>query len=249
MENDELLRRAEDLSARCEKNCEITSSFFLTPAQQMLLQKWSAYGTDCQFLLHGGGGECERKAAFFLPYYMDAGDFDAEEYISCIRLKAGFGEPGHRDYLGAALGLGIRREWLGDIWIKGQTAYIFCLPGVEKHLLFSLDKVGRYGVKAEKVLLSAAEAPERHVKKVSFTVKNPRLDAVAAGMFNLSRTECAKLIETGLASLNYEECLRCDARIKEGDIISLRGFGKGSVAAYGGVSKKGRQFMEAEVWK
>ena len=244
MENDELLRRAEDLARRSEKNGEITHSLFLTPAEQARIKKWAQYETAGTVLFHGGREQTERRAAFFLPYWMDEADFDASEHIRCVEVVSGFGEPGHRDYLGAALGLGIDRQWLGDIWIDGSRAYIFCLPSVEGHLLASLDKVGRSGVKTRSVALDAAPAPEPRRKRVSFTVKSPRLDAAAAGLFSLSRTECARLIAAGEVSLNYEPCLRPDTVVKEGDVLSLRGHGKGEINAFGGVSRKGRMFVE-----
>ena len=68
-------------------------------------------------------------------------------------------------------------------------------------------------------------------------------------MFHLSRTESAKQISAGNVSLNYEQCLRADCRIKEGDVISLRGGGKGSVTGTGGTSRKGRLFVYADIYK
>ena len=246
MENDELLRRAEDLARRSGKNGEITHSLFLTPAEQARIKKWAQSGAEGRVLFHGGREQTERRAAFFLPYWMDEEDFDPSDYIRCVEAVSGFGEPGHRDYLGAALGLGLDRQWLGDIWINGGTAYIFCLPSVEGHLLSSLDKVGRFGVKVRSVSLGEAPAPEVRRRRVSFTVKSPRLDAAAAGLFSLSRTECARLIAAGDVSLNYEPCLRPDAAVKEGDVLSLRGHGKGEISAFGGLSRKGRMFLECE---
>ncbi|MDO4815154.1 MAG: YlmH/Sll1252 family protein [Bacillota bacterium] len=249
MENDELIKRAEDLRARCERQVCVTHTAFLTPAEQYALEKWAKFTPDCKMLLFGGHEECERKAAFFLPFYMEKEDFDASEYISVLRAKAGFGEPGHRDYMGAILGLGIKREWLGDIWVKGETAEIFCLPSVERHLLDSLDKVGRYGVKMSKASLNELEAPQRKVKHVTFSVKSLRFDAVVAGMFNLSRTAAAGYISAGDASLNYSQCLKTDAPVHEGDVISLRGCGKGIVGAEGGKSRKDRIFVNADIFK
>lgn len=248
MENSELIRRAEDLAARCEKQSTVTHTAFLTPAEQYELEKWAKYSPDCGLLLWGGHEACERKAAFFLPFYMDKESFDASEYISVLHAKAGFGEPGHRDYMGAALGLGIKREWLGDIWVKGPEAELFCLNSVERHLLDSLDKVGRYGVKMSKGSLDDLTAPERKVKQVSFSVKSLRFDAVTAGMFNLSRSSAADFIAAGEASLNYAQCLKVDAPIHEGDVISLRGKGKGIVGKETGRSKKDRIFLSAEIF-
>ena len=76
-----------------------------------------------------------------------------------------------------------------------------------------------------------------------------RLDAVAAGMFCVSRTEAAKLISEGRVSLNYIECLRTDAGVKEHDVISIRGFGKGEITEIGGTTRRGRQFVNAEIYK
>jgi RNA-binding protein YlmH len=93
--------------------------------------------------------------------------------------------------------------------------------------------------------------PERKVQTEStnFSVMSMRLDAVAAGMFHLSRTEAAKQIAAGNVSLNYSQCLKTDCQIKDGDIISLKGHGKGTVSGTGGTSKKGRLFVYAEIYK
>lgn len=249
MENDELIKRAEDLTRRCEKTAAVTHTAFLTPAEQFVLTQWAGRMPDCNMLLFGGHPDCERRAAFFLPFYMEKEDFDATEYICALKTKAFFGEPAHRDYMGAIMGLGIKREWLGDIWVKGDIATIFLMYGVERHLSGSLDKVGRYGVRISPVALSEVEAPERRVKQVSFSVKSMRFDAVAAGMFGLSRSSAAGFIAAGEASLNYSQCVKADAAVREGDVISLRGCGKGVVGAEGGMSRKGRIFVNAEIYK
>ena len=248
-EHSELIRRAEDLAERCERQSIVTATAFLTPAEQYELSRWAERNPDSGLLLSGGQDGCERKRAFFLPYWMPPEDFDLSEHIHAIRLNAFYGEPGHRDYLGAAMGLGIQREWLGDIRILGTTAYIFCLPSVERLLLDELAKVGRVSVKTAACSLQDVPAPERKVKPVSFTVKSLRLDAVASSMFGLSRTAAAELIRLGAASLNYAPCDKTDAPVKEGDVISLRGKGKGVLTEIGGRSRKDRLFVRAEIYQ
>lgn len=246
MENQEFTKRITDLADRCERTGSVTYTGFLTPAEQYALK---ALHIPAEVTMHltGGGEGCERQIAFFLPWYLPAEDFDPSEYIRAVKLTAYFGEPGHRDYMGAALGLGIKREWVGDIRVMGAECYIFCLPSVEPLLLDELDKVGRYGVKASSLPLGDVPAPERKVKTVTFTVKSLRLDAVTGAMFGLSRTAAADLIRMGAASLNYTECDKVDAPVKEGDVISLRGHGKGTLAAQGGKSRKDRIFLTAEI--
>lgn len=139
MEED-LLRRAADLAERCERTATVTSTAFLTPAEQYALTNWARH-CDCTLVLHGGGAGCERRAAFFLPFYLAAEDFDPAEHLCAVHFSAPFGAPGHRDYLGAILGLGIRREWVGDILVQEHGAYVFCLPSVAPALL-ELEQVG-----------------------------------------------------------------------------------------------------------
>ena len=248
MENEDLFRRVLDLSAQCEKRSCVTNTVFLTPAECFdLRQRRPALG-DVKLLLHGGSPVCERQVAFFLPFYMEEKDLDVGEAIKAVRIRSFFGTPGHRDYLGAILGLGIERDRIGDILIVDDTAVVFCLAPVAPVLLTELEKVGRYGVKTEEIPLSDVPAPEKRVKKMSFTVKSLRLDAVAGNLFGLSRTSAAELIRLGAVSLNYSVCEKTDAPVREGDVISIRGKGKGSITQVGGRSRKDRLFIEAELW-
>ena len=249
MENNELLRRAEDLRSRAERSGTVTHSGFLTPAERVQVEAWARQqGSGCRPVFFGGRPVCERQAVFFLPEYLEPEELDAGETIRAMHLTAAFGSPGHRDYMGAILGMGVGREWVGDIWVKDNEAWVFCMSSVLRHLL-SIDKVGRYGVKAEELPPDRVPAPERKVQEKSFSVQSLRLDAVVGGMFNLSRTEAARQISAGNVSLNYLESDKTDCAIHEGDIVSLRGAGKGCVSSLGGTSRKGRLFVYAEIYK
>ncbi len=179
---------------------------------------------------------------------MDPEEFDPSEYIRAIRIEAHFGTPGHRDYLGAVLGLGVRRESIGDIRIQDDTACLFCLPAVQQLLLDEFKKAGRVSVTVSPCSLPDVPAPVIRTRTLTFTVKSLRLDAVAGSMFGLSRTAAAELIRQGAASLNYSVCEKTDAPVEEGDIISLKGYGKGCLKSIGGKSRKDRLFVETEVY-
>ena len=247
MEKSDLLKRGEDLARRCEQKTILTNTGFLSPAERWALE----HDPDlrlCRMVFSGGYPDAERTMAFFLPEYMEESELDLTEHIRCLKLKAAFGEPGHRDYMGAILGMGVGREWVGDILAQGETAYVLCQPSVLRHLL-SIEKVGRCGVRAEEIPLSEIPCQQRKTQERSFTGMSPRLDAVCAGMFRISRTESARQIEAGLVSLNYTECLKTDQQVSEGDVLSLRGTGKGKLIAFGGNSRKGRIFVTAEIYQ
>ncbi len=247
METKELIRRAEDLARRCEQKSCLTRTGFLSPAERYALEHAPSLRTS-RMVFEGGRPEAERTMAFFLPDWLGEDGPELSEHLRCLRVRAAFGEPGHRDYMGAILGMGVGREWVGDILVQGDTAWVICQASVLRHLE-SIDKVGRFAVRAEEVPLSELPAPERRSEERRFTVMSARLDAVCAGLFHLSRSECARQIAAGTVNLNYVECLRPDAPVKEGDVLSLRGAGKGSVREIGGSSRKGRMFVTAEIYK
>jgi len=246
MENNDLLKRAEELSARSESRSIVTSTGFLTPAEQMEIKN---HVRAENLMFFGGNENSERKIAFFLPYYIDAEGFDAGEYICAIRAETKFGNPAHREYMGAILGLGIKRESVGDIYVSGETAYFYCLPPVASHILLSLDKIGRYGAKTEQVSLQDVPVPKREMKNMNFTVQSMRIDAVASSMFSMSRTAMVELIAAGNVTKNYSICLKSDAPVSPGDIISVRGRGKGEILEAGNLSRKGRIFVNAGIYK
>ena len=167
---DELIRRAADLAARCARTGRVTNTNFLTPAECYALETWARQNADSTLLLHGGYERAERRVAFFLPDWMAPEDFDPAEHLCALSGTAAFGAPGHRDWMGAALGLGIGREWLGDILVDGSSAVLLCLPSVKSHLLLNLDKAGRCGVKLREIALSEIAPPERAMEERVFSV-------------------------------------------------------------------------------
>ena len=73
------------------------------------------------------------------------------------------------------------------------------------------------------------------------TVSSPRLDAVLAAGLRLSRGEAQRLIDVGLVKRNHMEALRGDLHLEEGDLLSVRGYGRMRVEGFEGLTRKGRQ--------
>lgn len=241
MERDEVTRRLQDLSVRCERAGIPTATAFLTEAEQTAARQWLR-SCACRAEFFGGYPDAERKALFFLPDYLETLPEDA---LCAVQFQTYRERPTHRDYLGALLASGVRREWLGDILIDGETATVFCLPSVAAHLV-SVERIGRAPVRAAQLPLSAVQPPEKKRQVCSFTVQSLRLDAVTANLFRIPRSAAAKHILAGLVKRNDEPCLKPDAPVQAGDVLSLRGYGKGRVLSLGGMSRKGRCFLEAE---
>ena len=243
----ELTRRAMDLAGKAEKYAAPTNTGFLTPAEQAELRAFCAR-ERISAVFSGGGAENDRCAAFFLPSWQEAEDLNVSGAIAALEIRTAFGTPGHRDYLGAILALGVKRECLGDIRVKGETAYLFCLSSIADYLCGNLESVGRCGVKVRRIELSGVPPLERQYRQVRFTVKSPRLDSVLAGAFGLSRGKAAAAVAQGLVSVNYMPCEKPDRTVAAGDVLSVRGMGKATVGESGGRTRKDRQFITVERW-
>ena len=239
--DNELIKRILDLKTRCERTASVTTSTFLTPAEQYEMK-----GYDLKLV--GGCEDNERKIAVFIPDWMYDSSFDTSEFISALCIKSYFGVPSHRDYLGAVLGIGLKREWIGDILVFGDTAYLYCLNSVKETIINDLERVGRITVKVSEIQLSDVPKKVINSKKITFTVKSMRLDAITGEMFGISRTSAAQAIKEGLVSHNYNVCEKTDAAVNLNDVISIRGKGKGIISDIGGKSRKDRIFVTAEIF-
>lgn len=56
----------------------------------------------------------------------------------------------HRDFLGALMSLGIERELLGDIIVRGKKAYLFCLESISDYIIENLMSVKHTSVSVKK---------------------------------------------------------------------------------------------------
>lgn len=242
--DNELLRRIEDLYQRAYRTNQAAGTPFLDPAEQAQATVALRSMPGVRSFFSGGFEEAERRRLIFMPDYFDEDTFPIEDYLSALRVELPFGSLTHRDYLGSLMGLGIKREMLGDITVFEKHAFIIAAPQIAPYIKDNLIKVGRFGVSVDFCPLSQVQAPEPDLRKVSGTVASLRLDAVASLAFGVSRTAVSQLIREGRLSLNHLENLSPSAEVEEGDLLSLRGSGRAKLSRVGGTSKKGRLFIE-----
>ena len=244
MREDFTLKRLQELALRAAYGRGAQFTRFLEPsAWEDARRAAGQAGVHVGF--YGGYPGSERcLAAFFDGDEPEIGEWP----VTALRLEwnAKFARPAHRDLLGAVMGLGIERETTGDIamgtWRGDDCAYLFCAPEVADYLCRNLQSAGRAALKVS----VAAETPSLKPPEGTFlriTVQNERLDAVLAAACRLSRSEAQRLVAAGLVKLNHVPCLRGDARLSEGDLISARGFGRVRVDRFDGESRRGRHIV------
>ena len=240
--NDAMLRHLLDLCRKSEKTGLWQYSGFLTPAEQDDLLS-CAEAAGYSFFLTGGYEGAERKI-LAAGDEAEMGPPEAPLSVIAVAPKSDkFAEElTHRDYLGAILGLGIERGLIGDIIVRDKRAWFFCLSQAAEMITSSLAQVRRTAVSAE---ISAPDVPELQPRylPLRLNVASERLDAVTAAFAGLSRTQAEKLFSAEKVFVNGRTVTDRSARLKEGDTLSVRGFGK---AVYDGIeyeTKKNRLWV------
>ena len=238
-----LLARVYDrITLAAQRNIP-AATCFLSPREQLLTQQLLR-GTELHFF--GGAAGTERNMCCWLPDYLDEGWLSSEDgpcAAVCAEFFAG-DRLSHRDFLGALMGCGIKRETVGDIYVSEGSCDFLVTREILPYVLQNLTDAGRTRLHLEQIPLSALEAPEQKTKQIRGTVSSLRLDGVVAEGFALSRSRAAEVIAAGKTELNYTLCTKPDRLVAEGDVISVRGLGKMRLEAVGGNTKKGRISIE-----
>lgn len=214
------------------------SRFLTTPAETDARSAANAAGAHVSFF--GGFADAERRMAAF--HSEDAPQEDEWPLTPLvIKWNPKYADPGHRDLLGALMGLGVDRAVTGDIAFGRQagTAYLFCCEDVADYLCANLESAGRARISVERADLPVdIREPEGVFLRV--TVQSPRLDAILAAALHLSRGEAARLIEAGFVQRDHRVELRGDQHIAEGELLSVRGHGRLRLTACEDLTRKGR---------
>lgn len=253
-----LLAQIADKIAQCEDKYIVTSTGFLDAHQQSLARQFcrknfvpvcDAYGEQpdlpIRTLFYGGYEEAERVILLNLPDYAFLQDMNPLTVIRAVKAP-GSKELTHRDYLGSLIGLGIKRELIGDILVREDGADIICLSEIADFILTNYYKAGRTNLSLSQHDMGELVIPQTKRTQITDTVASLRLDSVTASAFGLSRGKAAEAIGRGLVFVNHVETTKTDFQLSEGDKITLRGKGKACLVEVGGRSRKDRQYITIE---
>lgn len=239
-----LIGRICDLAKRSYAQNIYTYTNFLSPSELVSLENVRKDISYIHMESFGGNELCERQIIRFGS--LEEFGYEGEYPIAIVKvspLLAKFSDDlNHRDFLGALMNLGIERDTLGDILLKENTAYIFCLSRISDYICEELTKVKHTNVKCEKV---SADIPALTPTLIDmeFPVSSLRLDNVIAAVLKCSRKEALSFFEDKKVTLNGHTTGRNSILLKDGDIFSVRGHGKYIFDHTGGNTRKGKTYV------
>ncbi|OGX60708.1 MAG: RNA-binding protein [Paenibacillus sp. RIFOXYA1_FULL_44_5] len=227
-------------ASRAENKHEIKHTDFLDPRQQFILTSISNRFPSLQIVFAGGYPDAERKRAWIAPDYLYVNP--EETSIEVLHIASGdtkMRELEHGDYLGAILGLGIKREKIGDIHVHEDFCQVLIASEIIQYIDIQLHQVHRVQVSTEIVSASQLQPVPVQLQEMNITVASMRLDGIASDVFRMSRTKILVPIKAGRCRVNWKAEENPSHHLQSGDVVSLKGFGRFTVLSVDGITKKG----------
>ncbi len=233
------LARITEIGERCLRRQEPEWTDFLDPSQLEQAKANLTWNSGIRFRVFGGYPKAERQRLVVYPDYYLAETI--EPPLGFLEIRANGDESlSHRDFLGALLALGIKREKLGDLLVADSICQVITTPEMLPLIISQLTQVGNNRVMVSEIEPEQLNIPNLREKEIRTTVASLRLDAIAALGFGESRTKMAREIKAERIKVNWRPVKNPDQTVNPGDIISMRGRGRVVFRETTGTSKKGR---------
>lgn len=240
-----LKKRFKELYTRSQNRGIYFYSDFLNMYEQTILLDEIKTGVA----LYGGFADAERKIACFGNENEFGYEPNPPIKIICIKpLSKKFSDDlSHRDFLGSLIGLGIKRETLGDIIITENVGYVFCLDSISQFIIDNLFKVKHTSVSCE-ICDSIPENAMPKPKEQVTIVSSMRLDVGISAIYNISRSKSSALVDGEKVFINGRLTTSPSKSIELGDTVSVRGYGRFRYIDILGSTRKDRTRVLCEVY-
>ena len=250
MQKEEIMlqKRLIELSKIAYQKNIVTYSDFLNLNELNILHTTPKHELFSTYETFGGYESSERQMVAFLT---DALCYEKKYPISVIKIeplhKKYAENLSHRDYLGSILNLGIDRSKLGDILVEDEYAIVFLHESLEDFFVKEVKRIRHTSVKA-----SIVDEKDFYyipkTKEIKGTVSSMRLDSLIALAFSSSRSKLISYIEGGRVIVNGKMVTSNGYKIKDNDIVSVRGLGRFCFRECLSQTKKGRYLVTIDLY-
>lgn len=211
---------------------------FLDPREQHILKVLIGEPGDVKYGFFGGTENAERKRALLMPDYAEANHDDFQISLFEIQYPSRFITIEHPQVLGSLMSLGLKRGKFGDILFEDKKIQFFTCRDVTDYIAAQVQSIGKAAVQLLPVGLEHAISSYDTWQEDSITVSSLRLDTAISGIHHVSRQKSQTLIQHGLVKVNWTLIENPSFECQEGDLISVRGFGRVKILSIDGKTKK-----------
>lgn len=205
-----------------------TESKQVTPFLSFAMRDWAeaVLGKEALMLRSEGGfPDAERVRLIIGPSGELLSDEDANISLLWVKPLNPKSEIEHGQILGSLIGLGFKREVIGDIKVVQGGCFVAVNSEIVSYVLEQWQQAGR-----EKIMVSIYnEKPDALLdqgEERRITVNSSRIDAILANSFGVSRSIAKEWITQGRVRRNGLVVSKAEVEVQSGETISCRGQGR-----------------------
>ncbi len=254
-EEDKLLvSRVLDKLEFVQKKNSIETTDFLDMHQKTVAEKVLKSQKITNYICYGGYSNAERVMIIIYPEKLEDvfnnNQYDFNNIVRVIRVilpNEMKGKYSHRDYLGAVIKVGLKREKVGDIIVNLDGADLIVSKDISKYIVDSFKELTRF---------SKSDIYEESIEKLNITepktevlniiIPSMRMDSIVSELIRTSRSKALEIINAERVFVNSEVITKNSKMLKENDMITVRGKGRFKIIRILNSTKKGNLVLEVE---
>ncbi|MEE3343311.1 MAG: YlmH/Sll1252 family protein [Bacilli bacterium] len=132
----------------------------------------------------------------------------------------------HSEILGSLFGLNITDEVFGDIIIWDNKYYFFTVDKISNFIKDNLVMIGNKSVKVKEVDLNTLDNYKKNYEEMELIVSSLRLDTVLSRIIGTNRDKIKIKMKNKEIVVNYKIINNNSYNLHEGDVFSIRRYGK-----------------------
>ncbi|WP_419888552.1 RNA-binding protein [Neobacillus niacini] len=211
---------------------------FLDPREQHILKVLIGENGNIKYQLFGGILASERKRALIMPDYLIPTEDEFQINLFEIDYPVKFVTIEHPQVLGSLMSLGLKRGKFGDILMKDGRVQFIAASEISDYIRNNIESIGKASIRLKELALDdAINTDDLWIEQV-ITVSSLRLDTIISGIHNISRQKSQLFIQQGLVKVNWTSIENVSFECGEGDLLSVRGYGRVKILSVEGKTKK-----------
>lgn len=240
-------RRFMDLAESADQRNQYTFTAFLNEAELSEFLEIRCQLPPCGYTIWGGHPDADRNMIRFGSE--ESLGYEQPFPVVCVKirpLQPKFADAlTHRDFLGAIMHLGVKRSEIGDILTTETCAYVFCTETIGAYLCRELERIKHTSVSAA-ITEECPQQVTQNTEPGEVQVASERVDGVIAKIYRISRSDCLQLFRADKIFVNGRCIENSGLHLKEGDKVSVRGYGKFRFLGIAGLTRKGNYIVKYE---
>ena len=240
------------------KRNSVEHTDFLDMRQRQLLERVMLELKISNYVATGGYKTAERTVLVIYPEKLEEiiknDQFDYNTIFEVVRINLPNELKGiysHRDYLGAIIKIGMKREKVGDIITSKDGADLIVLKESEKYIISGLKELTRFSKAIfQSWGIEKLNIEEPKTQLIDIIIPSMRIDSIVSEIIRTSRAKAVTIIKEERVFINHELVTKGAKEVKENDMITVRGKGRFKIGKIINNTRKGNLVLEVEkyVW-